>query len=240
MTNKQHTLKRNRSRLLTLCFGLLGLVFMASCNKNDDTYVQQDVSGIKFIHALPATTSLDFYVGGRMASSSALLYSQSTSYLGINSGTYVVQVGLGGTSKELEKDTVTFEPDKGYSYFVTGKSTSLDTATSLIIKDDLTAPSAGKAKVRFVNLSKAEGSLDLAVENGTGLLATGKAFRAYSEFVEIDPASYVFQAKAAGTSDVKAFSASTSITAGKIYTVWAKGIAGGTGDNTPAVYVIAN
>ncbi|WP_256011360.1 DUF4397 domain-containing protein [Desertivirga xinjiangensis] len=240
MNYSRKTTKKNRGYFLALCLGLFSLVLLSSCNKNDDDdFEQPDVSGIKFIHSLPAQTSLDFYVDGQRATGAALTVNQYTNYIGVYSRKSLIQAAVGGTSTEVFKDTIDLVVDKGYSVFPTYKYLSKnDSTTSVILEDNLNAPASGKAKVRFLNLSRSATGVDFRIKDQTTNLSGARAYNQASEFMEMDPGSLTFEVLDAGTATVRATSAATTISSGKIYTIWTIGIAGGTGAQEPKVYLV--
>jgi len=224
------------------------VVFALSACKKKNVYEDQqeaDVSFITFIQSLPQYTSLDFYLGG-YKTTYALQYTQNSGdylqsppYIGYYSSRYLVQVGIGGTSTGIFQVAQDLVADKTYSFFVGTTSASSDTVSAVILEDNLAAPSAGKAKIRFVNMIRGAGSYDFGVQSAANLFA-GKLYKSYTDFVEVDPGVYVYELKDAGTSTVKA-SRSLTVASGKIYTVWASGGLGASGSSVPLnLQVIVN
>jgi len=241
MISKLPITKKNRGYFLAF-MTLLGALVFSSCNKNDDIQTAQPATGsIKFLNALPKYSSLDFYLGNQRATNPALLLGQSTGYFSVYTGTGEVYAVTGGTFQILGGTTLNIENGKNYSIFSTTKSTADNADTVLVIQDNLTAPAAGKAKVRFANfVSDNSAALDLGTQGGTTNFFTNSAFNASTDFIEVDPGSYVFQIKDTGTSTVKASSTSTTIASGRIYTVWAKGRASGSGTTAIGIQVSEN
>jgi hypothetical protein len=101
-----------------------------------------------------------------------------------------------------------------------------------MVKDDLTAPASGKARVRFVHLSPDAPAFNLAIAGKDTDLFTDKSFKGYTDFVDIDPAEKVtFNVKNKVNGAIAASIADVKIEANKIYTVWVKGLVAAT-DNT--------
>ncbi|WP_207535022.1 DUF4397 domain-containing protein [Desertivirga arenae] len=224
--------RKNQGYFLVTLLALFFVSVLSSCKKDDDEMVSPDVSFITFIHSSPQypATPLDFYIGG-VRSTSALMFTETsarytgTPYFGIYSGSYYIQVGLGGTTTQILAGNMDFKANETYSFFVTTKSPTIDSASAIITTDNLSAPSTGKAKVRFVNVSRSATALDLALQGGQALF-TNKAYNSYTDFMEVNPGSLTFQAKDTGTSNVRATSSALNIEAGKIYTIWASGATG--------------
>jgi hypothetical protein len=214
-------------------------VTLAACSKNDDIVTPPDISGVSVIHASPTAEKLDFYVGNISANAkgnnSDFAYTDKIDYLNLYSGTRKLLITKKGVGTSLLAEDFTLEPQKGYSLFVYDK---LETVKFLMIKDELTVPAAGKAKVRFVHLSPDAPALNLAIAGKDTDLFTDKAFKGYTDFVSIDPAEKVtFNVKNKADGTLAASIADVKIEAGRIYTVWVKGLKAAT-DNTKLGVVV--
>lgn len=227
--------RKNQGYFLVILFALFFVSVLSSCKKDDEEMVSPDLSFITFVHSSPQypATPLDFYIGG-VRTTQALQFTETsarytgTPYFGIYSGSYYIQVGLGGTTQQVLGGNMDFKANETYTFFMTTKSPTVDSAFAIITTDNLSAPSAGKAKVRFVNLSKSATALDLALQGGQALF-TNKAYNSYTDFMEVTPGSLTFQAKDTGTGNVRATSQALNIEGGKIYTIWASGAMGAYG-----------
>ncbi len=197
----------------------------AACSK--DKYEPQQVAGLSVIYAFPDTTSLDFYVDDiRVNNKTALKYNDKIDYLNLFPGTRTLSVAHRDGRKALAQERFNMAPGVGYSLFI------LDTLQTnekrfLRTEDDLSAPAADKAKLRFVNLGNASTdgttppALGLGIE-GKDDLFTAKAFYEYTDFTAVDPGeSITFNIKE-GTTSVATLT-NVKIEKGKIYTIYAKG-----------------
>ncbi|MES2457643.1 MAG: DUF4397 domain-containing protein [Bacteroidota bacterium] len=201
---------------------------LASCSKDDDNFTPPEISGLSVIHASPTTEKLDFYVENTKANTSDFAYTNKIDYLNLYSGNRKLVVTKKGLTTPLLSENFTLEAQKGYSLFVYDK---FDVLKLLLLKDDLTAPAATKAKVRFVHLSPDAPALNLAVAGKETDLFTDKSFKGSTEFVSIDPAEKVtFNVKKKADNAVVATLADVKIEAGKIYTIWVKGLVAATDD----------
>lgn len=200
---------------VTLSLGLL------SCSKNTD-YEPVDISGLSIIHASPTTEKLNVYVDNGLATFNEFSFGSKVDYLNAYSGNRKFDITKAGTNTSLKTEQLTLEPQIGYSLFVVDK---LENIKFLLIKDDLTKPATGKARIRFVNLSPDAGALSLAINGQTTDLFTNKAFKEYSTFENIDAADKVtFNVKNATTNELETSLADIKIESGKIYTIYAKGL----------------
>ena len=228
MTIFKTATKKNQGYFLGLILALISITLLASCNKNDDDeLVEPSFSNLKIVHSLPSHSTLDFYWDGELLTRQALSYGQSAGYGGVFTGNHQIDVVPGGTLTSISRKVYNLEEDAFYTLFVSKVSATNDSVTTVFTKDDLSAPPTGKAKVRFVHLSQNAPNLDLAIQGGATLFPD-KIFNSFTEFTAIDPGAYVFQLKDAGTANVRASSAqAVTISAGKIYTIWAEGLVNG-------------
>ena len=211
--------------LLTALTISLGL---ASCSKNDIDNTPIYVSGVSLVHASPTTEKLDVYIDNTRASIEDFTFGTKMDYLRAYSGDRTITVTKKGSTAKLKSALVKLEPELGYSVFVVDKFETIDLLT---LKDDLTKPAAGKAKIRFVNLSPDGGALNLAVSGVATDLADNKAFKEFSAFESVNAAEKVtFNIKNKLTNVVEATIADVKIEDGKTYTIYAKGLKANTDD----------
>ncbi|MBC7417459.1 MAG: DUF4397 domain-containing protein [Pedobacter sp.] len=219
-----------------LFFALFALsVTLAACGKTDPSR-PIEAAGIGFIHASPGTGALDFAVDNQKLN--RFTYTQDFGYYSAYPGTRLIGVAKKDSTKYLTKSDVTLNPGVFYSIFVvdTLKFTKL-----LVLEDDLKAPAADKAKIRFVNLSPGSTALDLTISGADTALVKNKAFKEYSSFAPITPnAAYNFEVKQTGTTAVKATLPAVKIEAGKIYTIWAKGLSSKTDSTAFGLSIMPN
>jgi hypothetical protein len=113
------------------------------------------------------------------------------------------------------------------------------------VGDDLTTPAAGKAHVRFFHFSPNAPAVDIAVTGGPVLFPNRSfndqaATASVVAFTPVDAGTYDLEVRVAGTNTVALAVPGVTLTAGKIYTVFAKGFLGGTGPQALGAQVIAN
>ncbi|HMI00986.1 MAG TPA: DUF4397 domain-containing protein [Pedobacter sp.] len=210
-------------------------VTLTACSKDDDDITPPQISGVSVIHASPTTEKLDFYVENVKANNEDFAYTDKIDYLNLYSGTRRLVIAKKGGTTALLTEDFPLEPQKGYSLFVCDK---FETIKFLMIKDDLTAPASGKARVRFVHMSPDAPALNLAIAGKDTDLFTDKSFKGYTDFVDIDPAEKVtFNVKNKDGGAIAASIADVEIKADKIYTVWVKGLKAATDDTKLGVEV---
>ncbi|WP_421942928.1 DUF4397 domain-containing protein [Pedobacter sp.] len=215
------TTLKNFSTTTKIILSLLAVtLFFSACKKDWENSDSITVSGIGFVHASPGTGALDFIVGGQRANNVDFTFGKDLGYYGAYPGTRLFGIAKKDTLKYLSTLDVTLKPGVFYSAFVVDV---LPAPKILVFEDDLKAPEADKAKVRFINLSPDAPALDLAIQGKDAALFTAKAYKESTAFISIDPSdNYTFQIKEGA--NVTATLPATKIEKGKIYTLWAKGL----------------
>jgi hypothetical protein len=141
---------------------------------------------------------------------------------------------LGGTDP-LKSFTASFTAKTHYSVFVGGIITN---SSYVVTADDLSAPSSGNAKVRFINLSN--DTLSENVAANTTSIATGITSLQASSFTAITAGTYIIKAGDPANIGSVVSTASLSFSAGKIYTVILTGTLSGTGTSGLTLTVLNN
>lgn len=102
----------------------------------------------------------------------------------------------------------------GASYSVFA-SDSVSKIAPLVLTDDLTAPAAGKAHIRFIHLSPNAPAVDVALQGGA--VAFGNhAFKQFTAFTPLDAGTYNLEVRIAGTTTVVLPLPNIALQAGKI------------------------
>ncbi|RZJ81876.1 MAG: DUF4397 domain-containing protein [Flavobacterium sp.] len=210
---------------------------LSSCMKNDENYTPVEISGISLINASPTADKLDVYIDNTRASVNDFVFGTKMDYLNAYTGTRTFRVAKSGATTAFYSKDFKLEPSVGYSAFLINKTDNLEI---LMLADELKVPATGKAHVRFVNVSPDATALSLSITGQTTSLATAIAYKASSTFVEINAAEKV-------SFDIKTADGVTSsplqnvkIEAGKIYTVWAKGLVAATDDTKFGVAIFTH
>lgn len=203
--------------------GLLTLVFMLGCSKDDDNVTNPPMSekaNVRVIHSSVDAPAVDVWVDGSVAIT-ALNYRETSGYVQLDAGQHNVKVTPTGASTPVVIDaTVTLEANKDYSVVALGKLANI---TALITEDNRT-PNSSKAKVRFLHASPDAPAVDIKIGSGTGpAVFANRAFNTITQYIEVDAGSYSFVVTAANdTSEVAVFNP-IDLANGMVYTVVATG-----------------
>ncbi|MFM2387913.1 MAG: hypothetical protein RL660_2670 [Bacteroidota bacterium] len=207
-----------RKVLMSLLVAATVATTMTSCEKEE--VVVPGKAKVMVVHASPDAPGVDLLVDNAKQNTAALNFLQNTAYLSVNEGTRNIKVNAAGTTNSVINKDVPFTKDMSYTLFAGNKLANIE---PILITDDLTAPAAGKAHVRFVHLSPDAPAVDVAVTGGN-VLFPNVAFKGNSAFSPVAAGTVPLEARAAGTNNVALSVGNVTFTAGKIYTVYARGL----------------
>jgi hypothetical protein len=215
--------------LMSLLLAATASVAFTSCEKDEDPVVTPGNAKVMVVHASPDAPGVDLLVDNSKQNTAALAFPQNTTYLTVKEGTRNIKVNASGTSTSVINKDVSFAKDKNYTLFAANKLANIE---PVLLTDDLTAPATGKAHVRFVHLSPDAPAVDIAVTGGA-VVFPNVAFKGNSAFTPVDAGTISLEARLAGTTTVALPVGNVTLLAGKIYTVFARGLlANGTLDVT--------
>lgn len=248
---------------LAICIGT------AACEKKNDIDWYRPIGEplsayVKYVNAIPAS-NLDFYTY-YTKQTVGVLYGKDQPYVNSPFGNIVVYAtNANQTTNRITAVTSSATPQMNgqglwadkYQTMLACKATDSTNADAMILlRDDLTAPAAGTAHIRFVNLVQRGSSkykvVDFTTISGPKspeIIFSGLPYQVPSNAIRIDPGkglatpglgvytSGPFSAIAAGTYDfeVKATDGSQTVAIkngvvveeGKIYTFYSSGTIGG-------------
>lgn len=193
-------------------------------------------SNVLVVHASPDAPGVDLLVDGIVVNAQTLEYPNNTGYLSPSAGTRNINVNVSGTSTTVIDATLTLVPNAAYTVFAADVVSNI---TPVVFEDDLSAPASGKAHVRFIHLSPDAPAVDITLTDGTVVFGDIE-FKESTAFTPLDAASYDLQVRLAGTSTVALDLPGIVLTEGKIYTVFAKGLVSGNGDQALGAEIITN
>lgn len=218
-------MKRTTIFLATAALLFSSLAFV-SCKKE-----KKEEARVLVTHASPDAPGVDLLVDNQKVNASALTFPNNTGYLTVTAGTRNIKVNAAGTTTTVINADVPFTKDKNYSLFAYNQLASIG---AILVEDDLTAPASGKAHIRFFHLSPGAPAVTVGVLNGDVFtpVFSNRAFEtqataaANQAFAPVDAGTYTFDVRVAGTSTSVLTVPGVVLQAGKIYTVFARGIVG--------------
>ena len=184
---------------------------------------------VMVVHASPDAPGVDLLIDNFIVNSAALGFPNNTGYLTYADGMRNVKVNASGTTTTVINADVTLAPGGTFSVFAIDSLTSIE---PLVVADDLTAPAAGKAHVRFIHLSPDAPNVDVALQGGAVLFGDRAFKQQPGAFTPLDAGTYDLEVRLAGTGTVVLPLPGITLEDGKIYTVFAKGFAFAPGSTT--------
>jgi hypothetical protein len=227
-----------KKKLLYFCTAICSVVLLASCSK-DETEAN---ASIMFVNASPNGASLDAAVGGSVVAS-GIAYPNNSGYKTVATGTQNIRVTQSTGGAEVLNGSFNIESGAYYSFYVIDSSHERKAA---VIRDDLSAPSAGKAKIRVLHFAPDAPAVNISI-TGSGTSAINMNNRSFNDvsttashasFIEVDAAGLTVQANSVATTTNVFTLPVPALTAGKIYTIIIRGFPTGTGSQGLGLQVI--
>lgn len=216
---------KNLKLFKNVAFAALVVLTAAGCvkNNNDNTPAPQ-LSAISFYNASPDAPSVGINIDQTRVNSGSFPFRSYIDYGNAYSGTREVSAYDGATKKTT--GSIKLDEGKIYSLFLAGQWA---TSEFVLLEDSISRPAAGKAHIRFVNMSVGAPSLDLGVSSGTTVIS-GRTYKANSGYIAIDgDKQYEFTIRDHGQTVNKVTLSAITIQSGYNYTIWANGIYAQTG-----------
>lgn len=213
---------------ITAAAMLLLSTTLVSCKKE-----KKEEARVLVTHASPDAPGVDLLVDNQKVNATALTFPNNTGYLTVNAGTRNIKVNAAGTTTTVINADVPFTKDKNFSLFAYNQLASIG---AVLVEDDLTTPASGKAHVRFFHFSPGAPAVTVGVLAGSTFtpVFSNRAFEtqatatANQAFAPVDAGTYTFDVRVAGTTTSVLTLTGINLQAGKIYTVFARGIVGNT------------
>lgn len=209
-----------------MAFGLVLVTLFSACKKEDNTDVTARVA---LIHAAPGVVNMDVVLNNDIKVP-GFFYKNVTSGSGTPYRIFTrtpdvpwnLQMKYSGTATELVAAAPTWS-DGGY-YSVAVYDT-LPALKLLFLNDDPSTPAAGFAKVRFVNtLRRLTADADMTLDGSP--VFTGVAYGTASGYKEVASGSGLLNVVSSSVGQLDGAGNSVNLQSGKIYTMYATGMAG--------------
>ena len=231
--------------MLNLKNKIIGIIFTISClatacsNSTDDMLSTQD--SIMLINASPNATGIRITFNDETLNPNPILYTVNTNYGLINSGTKNVVTTQPPSIVQLLSLPMLLKNRKVYSVFFAGQIGS-NQLVYVATEDDLSPPQKNRAKYRFINLSPNSKTLDfrLVANKKDSVLVANITYGSVSNFTEIKPGKYDFKIASRDKSIKDSVTLDFTLTNGKIYTFWAKGLITGVANEALGIQTIVN
>lgn len=232
--NKIH-MKNNHFFLM---LALSAILF--SCKKDDPA---PETASVNVIHASPDAPGVDLLVDNSKVNTAALTFPNATGYLTVNAGTRNVKVNAAGTSTTVINADLPLTANKSYSVYAFNRLASIG---AFMVEDNLATPASGQAHIRFFHLVPDAPAVTVGTLSGGTFspVFSNRAFEtqatatANQSFSPVPAGTYTFDVRVAGVSVLSV--PGVALQAGKIYTVFAKGLVAGTGAQALGAQIVTH
>jgi len=205
---------------------LLAIIVIAisSCRSDGDIVPYGNPANLNVVNV--TTDSLNVYQNGaRLNNVSAISPGSQSGYISVAFGAKTYQVKKNGATGYLINSLpLTLDTTAFYSLFIAGETSD----KIFLANDGLPADSINSAEIRFVNASPATTNVDVTI--GT-LKFSNQAFKAITKFRNLLVTTTTNVTVYQHGTNTLLFSNTITLTVGAPYTLYTKGIPGGTGLN---------
>jgi len=208
---------------------LLSLIIIASslnfygCEEDSIINPTTTYGYMSVYHTLAGGPNVDIEINGTVVSS-GVSYLQRLPYQQLTSGNNRLKI-IAGSATVIDT-TIFLSENKYYSVFVYQNGGNI---IPLITTDNLTSPGNTNAAVRFIHLAPGTAALDIGADNKATPWFPFYTYGQVADFRPVVGDVYNLYMNQAGTSSTLANLIDQDLAAGRIYTVIAKGVPGGTG-----------
>lgn len=214
-------------KLFAIIAGALAVLVVASALPVGGASAQTGNARVRVLHASPDAPAVDVYVDGSEAISD-LAFAAITDYVSLPAGPHAIKVfpssANGSGTPVIDVPSLALEAGKDYTLAAVGQVASIE---PLVLVDNNAAPAAGKAHIRVVHLSPNAPNVDIYAA-GAGVVVPNLAFKAAANYLPLDAGTYNLEVRGAGSSTAVLSLPNTTLEAGKVYSAFAIGLAGGT------------
>jgi hypothetical protein len=225
-------------KMLFTMVSFVAVLSLTACSDDDNTTAPTPTAkaNVLVVHASPDAPGVDLLVDNAVAGTN-LTFPNNTGYLQVNAGTRNVKVNVTGTSTTVIQANLNLMENKSYSVFAVNQVSAIE---PLVFEDNLSNPASGKAHVRFIHLSPDAPAVNITLTDGT-IVFGNVSFKGSVDFTPLDAATYNLQVRDAATNQTVVLELpNITLQAGKIYTVFAKGLLGGSGTQALGAQIIVN
>ncbi len=216
-------IKKTIKHFLILLLFVTFSVAYNGCSEDNPVTPTTTYGYMSVYHTLAGGPAVNIEINGTVAAS-GVTYLQRLGYQQLTSGNNNLKILAGSTT--VIDTTIFLSENKYYSVFVYENAGNV---IALITTDILTSPGSTNASVRFIHLALGTASLDIGAVGKTTPWFPFYTYGQVADFRPVVGGVYDLYMNQAGTSNTLATLIDQDLVAGKIYTVIAKGIPGGTG-----------
>lgn len=196
------------------------VLVMAAALLPQSSAAQTGNARVRVMHASPNAPAVDVYVNGNKTLSNVPFFALSN-YLSVPAGSYRIQVTPADAAASSAVIDATLSFAAGRDYTVAAVNT-VDKIEAIVLNDDNSAPSAGRARVRVLHASPDAPAVDIKPAGTTTAAISGAAFK-NSAYIEVPKGIYNFDITPAGSSTAVFTTPDLRFESGWVYTLVATG-----------------
>jgi hypothetical protein len=216
-------------------------VVLSGCLKESASSSSTPKTYISLMHLASRAPSIEVYFDATQKSSAISSGTVASGYSAIDPATFAINFKKAGSDSLVASlGTSRYDSSKYYTLLLYNYDSTHARAVRII--DDFTVLSSTKAVFRFFHMSPDIGDVDLYFDNN--LIASGRQYADntisdyWNQFAETTSATVNVYVKKAGSDSVIAQASSVYLNVQNAYTIYLKGIKGGTGTNAIGVDVL--
>jgi len=230
-----------RKNMLLLAGALSFIALLTGCIKDVSNTPPSPKTYISIMHLAPRAPAVELYFNGTKASSAINPGIVSSSYASLDPSIFSVDFKKAGADSVVANiPTDIYDSLKFYTLLLYNIDSTH--ARAVKIEDDFSSLTRDQAYFRFFHMSPDIGNVDLYFENTA--VSSGRQYADnvasgyYNQFNPISSNTYNIYVKKAGADSVIAQANQVFLNAGGAFTIFLKGIPGGTGNNALGVSVL--
>ena len=224
---------RKALALLTVALGFGSCAPMTS-SANTTKAADAPMAMVRVAHLSPNTPNVDIWVNGKVVDTlKNVPYKTVSGYLKLPVGKYDLAVYAAGSTSNPAIDVKGLALEaKAYTVAAIGVlgGTGASALKPSVFVDDVSV-STGKARVRVIHASPDAPAVDVAVQGGA-VIVPNLSYPNATGYLELNAATYPLEIRPAGQAAAVFKFSTPALQAGKVYTVFAIGRLGTTGEFT--------
>ncbi len=220
-------------KVIVLIFLSISVIFFSKCTK--DLRFDESSARLMVVNTVPGAPSIEAFLDNTILHVDPMKYLANTYYRSVISGERNFKIRENGN---LVVDTnFVFDRAQTYSIFVFKENT---TTKILLLKDDIKIDENGLTRYRFLNFSPNAGTLNVYLKDSSTAFISNLALGAPQNFSTFTPLEFQISLKDSATSNLIFTSQPIDFKAGKILTLFVKGIKGVTNDDSLGIHTLPN
>ncbi|MBD3402331.1 DUF4397 domain-containing protein [candidate division GN15 bacterium] len=223
----------------TLPFMLTAImVVVLACDDDDNGLQPTDETLIMLVNGSPDAGGLSLLIDTAEVATN-IDFQEYSPYREVPAGQQDISVELSPTQASIVDTSVMLDDNAFYSAYT---ADTIETASILVLRDDINEPDTNEVFVRLVHLAPGLGSIDVSFPGVDTVFAamSNVDYMGNSSFQEVEAGSYVLQVRPTGTAQDLLTTPTIEFFEGRNYTVILTGYDGGTGEQALQLDTVVN